>query len=104
MDELRRKIMQLEIEEAALKKEEDRLSKERLEHLQQELAEFREQYCKNRKHSGIMKRHSVERVQKIREREIEQINNDIQKAQRSLRSGKSSRAAVWKTSDSFKNN
>ena len=37
LDELQRKIMQLEIEEAALKKEEDRLSKERLEHIQEEL-------------------------------------------------------------------
>ena len=39
LDELNRKIMQLEIEEAALKKEDDRLSKERLQKLQEELAE-----------------------------------------------------------------
>ena len=37
LDELRRRIMQLEIEEEALKKEEDRLSRERLEHLQYRL-------------------------------------------------------------------
>ena len=38
LDELNRKVMQLEIEETALKKEEDNLSKERLENLQKELA------------------------------------------------------------------
>ena len=51
MDELNRKIMQMEIEETALKKEDDRLSKERLEHLQQELAEL-EMNLPVRKHSG----------------------------------------------------
>ena len=81
MDELSRKIMQMEIEEAALKKEEDRLSKDRLEHLQQELAEFREDFSKQ-KAQWDNEKQSVERVQKIRE-EIEQINNEIQKAQRS---------------------
>ena len=55
LDELRRKIMQLEIEEAALKKENDRLSQDRLVHLQQELAELREDFA-GRKHSGIMRR------------------------------------------------
>lgn len=45
MDELNRKIMQMEIEETALKKEDDRLSKERLEHLQQELAELRDEFA-----------------------------------------------------------
>ena len=45
MDELRRRIMQLEIEEAALKKENDRLSQERLVHLQQELAEMRDEFA-----------------------------------------------------------
>ena len=44
LDELRRKIMQLEIEEAALKKETDHLSQERLEHLQRELAELRDDF------------------------------------------------------------
>ena len=41
LDELRRKVMQMEIEEAALKKEDDTLSKERLEALQKELAELK---------------------------------------------------------------
>ena len=44
LDEVQRKIMQLEIEEAALKKETDRLSVERLENLQKELAELREEF------------------------------------------------------------
>ncbi len=44
LDELRRRIMQLEIEEAALKKETDRLSQERLEHLQKDLAELRDEF------------------------------------------------------------
>ena len=44
MDELSRRIMQLEIEEAALKKETDRLSKDRLEDLQKELAELRDSF------------------------------------------------------------
>ncbi|PKM61004.1 MAG: ATP-dependent chaperone ClpB [Firmicutes bacterium HGW-Firmicutes-4] len=44
MDEVRRKMMQLEIEEVALKKEKDTLSKERLERLQKELAEYKERF------------------------------------------------------------
>ena len=81
MDELRRRIMQLEIEEAALKKENDRLSRERLEHLQQELAEMRDEFA-GKKAQWDNEKTSVERLQKIRE-EIEQVNQEIQKAQRS---------------------
>ncbi len=44
LDELRRKVMQMEIEEAALKKEDDTLSKERLEALQKELAELKSEH------------------------------------------------------------
>ncbi|MDK2942811.1 MAG: ATP-dependent Clp protease ATP-binding subunit ClpB, partial [Acetobacterium sp.] len=44
MDEVRRKMMQLEIEEVALKKEKDKLSKERLERLQKELVEYKERF------------------------------------------------------------
>ena len=44
LDEKRRKIMQLEIEEAALKKETDNLSKERLDALQKELSELRSDF------------------------------------------------------------
>ncbi len=81
MDELRRRIMQLEIEEAALKKENDRLSQERLVHLQQELAEMRDTFA-GKKAQWDNEKTSVERLQKIRE-EIEQVNQEIQKAQRS---------------------
>ena len=81
MDELRRRIMQLEIEEAALKKENDRLSQERLVHLQQELAEMRDEFA-GKKAQWDNEKTSVERLQKIRE-EIEQVNQEIQKAQRS---------------------
>ena len=79
LDELSRKIMQMEIEEAALKKETDRLSAERLDALQHELAEHREEF-------GIKKaqwdneKQSVERLSALRE-QIEDINNQIQIAQ-----------------------
>ena len=69
LDEVQRKIMQMEIEEAALKKEDDRLSKERLEELQKELAEMREDF-KARKARWENEKASVEKVSKLRE-EIE---------------------------------
>ena len=81
MDELNRKIMQMEIEETALKKEDDRLSKERLEHLQQELAELRDEFA-GKKAQWDNEKVGVERVQKLRE-EIEQVNKDIERAQHS---------------------
>ena len=80
LDEVQRKIMQLEIEEAALKKETDRLSVERLENLQKELAELRENF-KSRKASWDQEKSAVERVSKLKE-EIESLNNEIQIAQR----------------------
>ena len=81
MDELNRKIMQREIEETDLKKEDDRLSKERLEHLQQELAELRDEFA-GKKAQWDNEKVGVERVQKLRE-EIEQVNKDIERAQHS---------------------
>ena len=80
LDEVQRKIMQLEIEEAALKKEADRLSVERLENLQKELAELREEF-KSKKASWDQEKSAVERVSKLKE-EIESLNNEIQIAQR----------------------
>ena len=80
LDEIQRKIMQLEIEEAALKKETDRLSQERLAHLRQELSEMKEDY-QLRKASWDQEKSSVEKVSKLKE-EIEAINNEIQIAQR----------------------
>ena len=80
LDELRRKVMQFEIEETALKKEDDRLSKERLEDLQRELAELKAE-LDNRMAQWENEKTSVERLSKIRE-EIDDINNQIQIAQR----------------------
>ena len=80
LDEVQRKIMQMEIEEAALKKEDDRLSKERLEELQKELAEMREDF-KATKARWENEKASVEKVSKLRE-EIESVNSEIQIAQR----------------------
>ena len=80
LDEVQRKIVQLEIEEAALKKETVRLSVERLENLQKGLAELREDF-KSRKASWDQEKSAVERVSKLKE-EIESLNNEIQIAQR----------------------
>ena len=71
--------MQLEIEESALKKETDNLSKERLETLQKELAELRDSF-NTQKAQWDNEKHSVEKLQKLRE-QIEEINKKIQKAQ-----------------------
>jgi len=78
LDEQRRKIMQLEIEESALKKEIDNLSKERLADLQKELAEMRDTF-NTQKAQWDNEKHSVEKLQKLRE-QIEDINKQIQKA------------------------
>ena len=78
LDEQRRKIMQLEIEESALKKETDNLSKERLEALQKELAELRDIF-NTQKAQWDNEKHSVEKLQKLRE-QIEDVNKQIQKA------------------------
>jgi ATP-dependent Clp protease ATP-binding subunit ClpB len=80
LDEVRRKIMLMEIEEAALKKEDDRLSKERLAELQKELAELREEF-NSRKAKWDNEKASVEKVSKLRE-EIDAVNSEIQIAQR----------------------
>ena len=80
LDEQQRKIMQLEIEEAALKKETDKLSQERLENLQKELAELRDEF-NARKAQWLNEKESVEKLQTLRE-EIEHINKEIEKAQR----------------------
>ena len=79
LDELRRKVLQLEIEEAALKKETDRLSKDRLEALQKELAELRDEF-NNKKAQWDDEKHSVERLSGLRE-SIEEVNRQIQAAQ-----------------------
>lgn len=81
LDEQRRKIMQMEIEEAALKKETDKLSAERLENLQKELAEQRESFA-GKKAQWDNEKHSVENLSVLREK-IENMNKEIEKAQRS---------------------
>ncbi len=80
MDELNRRIMQMEIEEAALKKEDDRISGERLENLQKELAELKETFA-GQKATWENEKNSVEKLQKLRE-DIESIHNEIQIATR----------------------
>ena len=80
LDEIFRRIMQLEIEEAALKNEDDNLSKERLAVLSGELAELREK-AQSMKATWEQEKAEVERVSQIRE-EIEQCKDDIQIAQR----------------------
>ena len=80
LDELSRKVMQLEIEEAALKKEDDRLSVERLANLQKELAELKDELTA-KKAKWENEKSSVSKLSDIR-KEIEDINNQIQVAQR----------------------
>ena len=80
LDELQRRIMQMEIEEAALKKETDKLSQDRLEALQRELAEQRDVF-NARKAQWDNEKHSVENLSKLRE-QIETMNKEIEKAQR----------------------
>ena len=80
LDELQRKVMQLEIEEAALKKETDNLSKERLENLQKELAELRDEF-NVKKAQWDNEKSGVERLSKLRE-EIDAMHKEIALAQR----------------------
>ena len=86
MDEVARKIMQHEIEEAALKKEKDKLSVEHLKEIQAELADMRAQF-NEMKSKWDMEKQSIERLQKLRE-EIEQTNAEIERAQSSYDLGK----------------
>ncbi|MFR0825349.1 MAG: ATP-dependent Clp protease ATP-binding subunit, partial [Anaerotignum faecicola] len=80
LDVIQRKIIQHEIEEAALKKEDDKLSKEHLQEIQKELAEMRENF------SALQAKWQNEKdaigvVQKLRE-EIEDVNAEIEAAER----------------------
>jgi ATP-dependent Clp protease ATP-binding subunit ClpB len=80
LDEITRRVMQLEIEEAALKKEKDRASKERLEALRSELADLRA-------HADAMtaqweaERQAIHKLQELRE-ELEQVRREIEDAER----------------------
>ena len=80
LDEISRKIMQLEIEEAALRKESDKLSAERLEHTRKELAELREDF-NAMKARWENEKESIQSVQRLKE-EIGSINAQIEAAER----------------------
>ena len=86
MDEVARKIMQHEIEEAALKKEKDKLSVEHLKEIQAELADMRATF-NEMKSKWDMEKQSIERLQRLRE-EIEQTNAEIERAQSNYDLGK----------------
>ena len=79
MDEIARKIMQLEIEEAALKKETDKLSAERLAKLRVELSELREKFSQMKARLENEKE-SIGKTSKLRE-EIERVGAEIEKAE-----------------------
>ena len=80
LDVIRRRIIQHEIEEAALKKETDKLSKEHLQEIQKELAEMREEF--NAKKAQLdNEKNAIGKVQKLRE-ELEAANAALEKAQR----------------------
>lgn len=80
MDAVNRRMIQLEIEETALKKEEDKLSKERLERIQKELADCREQF-NQMKIQWENEKGAAEKVQSIK-KEIDDVRHQIEVAQR----------------------
>ncbi|MCQ2494484.1 MAG: ATP-dependent chaperone ClpB [Lachnospiraceae bacterium] len=80
LDEMNRHIMQLEIEETALKKEDDQLSKDRLAALQKELADLKEKFLVQ-KTQWDDEKNAVDKLSKLRE-QIDEVNNQIQIAQR----------------------
>lgn len=80
LDVIQRKIIQHEIEEAALKKEDDKLSREHLEEIQKELAEMRDQFA-TLKAKWENEKDAIGVVQKLRE-QIEDVNAEIEAAER----------------------
>ncbi len=81
LDDIRRHIMQLEIEEAALKKDEDALSRARLEEVRKELAEQRDTF-NSMKARWEAEKEAISKVNRLRE-EIERVNAEIEKSERS---------------------
>lgn len=79
LDVIGRKIIQLEIEEAALKKENDKLSQEHLSDIQKELAEMRSEF-NALKAKWENEKNAIGKVQKLRE-EIEHLNSEIERAE-----------------------
>lgn len=80
MDDIARKIMQLEIEETALKKETDTLSADRLAHIRQELADLREKFAAMKAQWNNEKK-SIHALSDVKS-EIERVNAQIEEAQR----------------------
>ena len=80
LDEISHKIMQHQIEEAALKKEKDEQSQKRLTEIQKEIAEMQSQF-NEMKAKWENEKGAISKVQKIRE-EIEKVNGEIEKAER----------------------
>ena len=80
LDDIRRRIMQLEIEEAALKKDDDPLSKAHLEELRKELANQRDQF-NTMKARWEAEKEAIGKVTKLRE-DIERVNAEIEQAER----------------------
>ncbi len=81
LDDIARKIMQKEIAETALKKEEDKISQEKLAEVRKELSELRDEF-NSMKIRWENEKNSISRLQKLRE-DIEHTNADIAKAERS---------------------
>ena len=79
LDDIRRKIMQLEIEEMALKKETDKLSMDRLEKLSEELANLKDSF-NEKKSRWEAEKNSVDEVKKLKS-DIEKMHADIESAQ-----------------------
>ena len=79
LDDIRRRIMQLEIEEAALKKDDDAITRAHLEEVQKELAEQRETF-NAMKARWENEKNAIAKVTKLRE-DIERVNADIEKAE-----------------------
>ena len=94
LDDLRRKIMQQEIEEMALKKEDDQLSRDRLEELKKELADEKEQF-NAMKSRWEAEKSGVDSVKELKSK-IEQMHGEIERAQANLEYEK---AAKLKYSD-----
>ena len=79
LDEINRRIIQLEIEETALKKETDRLAQEHLKELQKELAEQRDAF-KTMKARWENEKSAIDKVRRLRE-DIERVSAQLEKAE-----------------------
>lgn len=97
LDVIQRKIIQLEIEEAALKKEKDALSLEHLSEIRKELAEMREHF-NSLKAKWDNEKASIGKVQKLRE-QLEQLNADIERAEQAYDLNKAAELKYGKLPD-----